>query len=45
VQRLIFAVPTGEPFAVGADHPALTTVEALLTCEQRRALSGDLASD
>lgn len=44
VQYLVFPVPTGEPVAVGADHPALT-VEALLTDEQQRALTGDLESD
>ncbi|HEU5075674.1 MAG TPA: DUF3501 family protein [Polyangiaceae bacterium] len=44
VQYLIFRVPSGEPVAVGADHPALT-VEEPLTDEQRRALSADLASD
>lgn len=44
VQYLIFPVPTGEPLAVGADHPALA-VEAELTDEQRRALAADLESD
>lgn len=44
VQYLIFPVPTGDPVAVGADHPALT-VEALLTDEQRRALTADLGSE
>lgn len=44
VQYLIFPVPSGEPVAVGADHPALT-LEEPLTEEQRRALSADLAGD
>jgi hypothetical protein len=44
VQYLIFPVPTGEPVAVGSDHPALD-VEARLSDEQRRALLSDLASD
>ena len=43
VQYLIFPVPTGQPVAVGADHPTLS-VETRLSDEQRRALISDLAS-
>ncbi len=41
VQYLKFKIPTGEPVAIGADHPKLT-VETLLSDEQRAALVADL---
>ena len=43
VQYLVFPVPTGQPVAVGADHPALS-VETRLSDEQQRALVSDLTS-
>lgn len=42
VQYLKFKVPSGEPVAVGADHPSLRA-ETLLSDEQRAALLEDLA--
>jgi hypothetical protein len=41
VQYLKFKVTSGEPVAIGADHPELT-VETRLTDEQRAALTADL---